>query len=133
MIPATYVSLGALPLNPNGKLDRQALPEPGTAESQNSYIAPRTQVEQKLAQIWSDVLGVQRVGMHDNFFELGGDSILGLQMTAHANRAGLRLNITQLIDQPTIAGLAAACVPAGAANQTATNHLLVPSYHDRWE
>jgi amino acid adenylation domain-containing protein len=123
MIPATYVSLGALPLNPNGKLDRQALPEPGTAESQNSYIAPRTQVEQKLAQIWSDLLGVQRVGMHDNFFELGGDSILGLQMAAHANRAGLRLNITQLVDQPTIAGLAAACVPAGAVNQTAEDHL----------
>jgi amino acid adenylation domain-containing protein len=133
MIPATYVSLGALPLNPNGKLDRQSLPDPGPPESQNAYVAPRTQVEQKLAQIWSDVLGVQQVGMHDNFFELGGDSILGLQMAAHANRAGLRLNITQLIEQPTLAGLAAACMPAGAANQQPQTILPVSSYHDRWE
>jgi len=112
MIPAIYVSLRSLPLNANGKLDREALPDPGPAESQDTYVAPRTQVEQRLTQIWADLLRVKRVGIHDNFFELGGDSILGLQMAAHANKAGIRLNITQIIEQPTVAGLAATCTPA---------------------
>jgi amino acid adenylation domain-containing protein len=122
MIPVTYVTLGSLPLNANGKLDRQALPDPGPAESQNTYVAPRTPFERKLAQIWADLLGLKRVGIHDNFFELGGDSILGLKMAAHANQAGIRLNITKLIEQPTIAGLAADCTPPESPNVTAANH-----------
>ncbi len=120
MTPATYVTLESLPMNANGKLDRQALPDPAPAESQNTYVAPRTQVERTLAQIWADLLGVKQVGTHDNFFELGGDSILGLQMAARANQAGIRLNITQISEQPTIAGLAATCTSADSALETAT-------------
>ncbi len=120
MTPATYVTLESLPMNANGKLDRQALPDPAPAESQNTYVAPRTPVERTLAQIWADLLGVKQVGTHDNFFELGGDSILGLQMAARANQAGIRLNITQIGDQPTIAGLAATCTSADSALETAT-------------
>lgn len=107
MIPATYIMLDRLPVNVNGKLDRQALPDPKSAESQNAYVAPRSQTEQRLAEIWADLLGIKQVGIHDDFFDLGGDSILGLQMVAHANRAGIRLNVTQIVEQPTIAGLAA--------------------------
>jgi len=108
-----------LPVNANGKLDRQALPDPLPVESQNTYAAPRTEVESRLAQIWAALLKVKQVGIHDNFFELGGDSILGLQMAAHANQAGIGLNITQIIDQPTIAGLAASCTLAESAMETA--------------
>ncbi len=109
MVPSIYVPLDALPLNANGKLDRLALPDPKPMELQNTYVAPRTPVEQILANLWVDVLGIKRVGIHDNFFELGGDSILGLQMAARANQAGIRLNITQIAEQPTIAELAAGC------------------------
>jgi amino acid adenylation domain-containing protein len=109
MTPTTYITLDSLPLNANGKLDRQSLPDPQPAESQNTYVAPRNEIENRLSQIWAELLGVKRVGVHDNFFELGGDSILGLQMVARTNEAGIRLNLTQIIDQPTIAGLAANC------------------------
>lgn len=119
MTPAAYVTLDALPINANGKLDRQALPDPKPAESQNNYVAPRTEVEQRLAQIWTELLGVRRVGIHDDFFELGGDSILGMQMATLANQAGILLKITQLGEQPTIARLAAACRPAEPAMEPA--------------
>lgn len=121
MVPATYVMLDSLPVNANGKLDRQALPDPKPAELHNTYVAPRNQVEQKLAEIWADLLGIKRVGIHDNFFDLGGDSILGLQMTARANQAGLRLNLTQIAERPTIAGLAATCRPAESLAQTSSS------------
>lgn len=111
MVPSIYVPLEALPLNANGKLDRLALPDPKPVELQNTYVAPRTPVEQILANLWADILGIKRVGVHDNFFELGGDSILGLQMAARVNQAGVRLSITQISEQPTIAELAAGCAP----------------------
>lgn len=112
MVPSVYVTLDSLPMNANGKLNRQALPEPKPAESQSAYVAPRNQTEQTLAHLWADLLGIKRVGIHDNFFDLGGDSILGLQMIARANQAGIRLNVTQIADQPTIADLAAHCASA---------------------
>lgn len=112
MVPSLYVTLDSLPMNANGKLDRQALPEPKPGESQSAYVAPRNQTEQTLAHLWADLLGIKRVGIHDNFFDLGGDSILGLQMIVRANQAGIRLNVTQIADQPTIADLAAHCASA---------------------
>jgi len=116
MTPATYITLDSLPLNANGKLDRQALPDPRPEESQNTYAAPRNAIEHRLAQIWAELLGVKQVGIHDNFFDLGGDSILGLQMVARTNQAGIRLNLTQMIDQPTIAEIAASFHAAGFGN-----------------
>lgn len=109
MVPATYMTLDSLPLNANGKLDRQALPDPKPAELQNTYVAPRNQAEQQLTEIFADLLGIKRVGIHDNFFDLGGDSILGLQMVARATQAGIRITVTQIVEQPTVAGLAATC------------------------
>src|SRR2546430_17696913 len=80
MTPAAFVMLEQLPLTPNGKLDRKALPEPrGERGQADSYVAPRSPVEEILANIWAQVLHVDKVGIHDNFFELGGHSLLATQ------------------------------------------------------
>jgi len=107
MVPAVFVMLEALPLLPNGKVDRRALPAPEGArpELEAKFVAPRNPVEEQLARIWSKTLGVDRVGMNDNFFELGGDSILSIQIVAKANQAGLRLTPRQVFQHQTIADL----------------------------
>ncbi|MBV9787617.1 MAG: amino acid adenylation domain-containing protein, partial [Chloroflexi bacterium] len=109
MIPSAFVTLDALPLSPNGKVDRKALPAPDSArpELETAFVAPDNQIETRLAEIWKQVLGVEQVGIHDNFLELGGDSILSLQVVARANEAGLRLTPAQLFEHRTIAELAA--------------------------
>ncbi len=109
MVPAIFVVLPTLPKNPNGKIDRQALPEPpaGGENLAAQAVEPRTEIENKLARIWGDVLGIVDVGVHDNFFELGGDSILSIQIIARANRAGLGLTPAQVFQHQTIAELAA--------------------------
>ncbi|MEH2051408.1 amino acid adenylation domain-containing protein [Nostoc sp.] len=109
MIPSDFVVLKTLPLNPNGKVDRQTLPtyKQEKSELEVVFVAPRTSVEKALAQIWCQVLGLERVGIHDNFFELGGDSILNIQIVSRASQAGLQLIPKQLFDYPTIAELAA--------------------------
>lgn len=109
MVPAIYVTLDSLPMNANGKLDRLALPEPKQLDPQISYAPPRNHTEQRLAEIWAELLQVKQVGIHDNFADLGGDSIVGLQIVARANQAGIRINLTQIVEQPTIARLAASC------------------------
>ncbi|HEX6471812.1 MAG TPA: non-ribosomal peptide synthase/polyketide synthase [Streptosporangiaceae bacterium] len=109
MVPAAFVPLEALPLNPNGKLDRRALPAPRwEAGASGAHVAPRGDAERRLAEIWSAVLGVDRVGVEDNFFELGGDSILSLQIVARARRAGLPMSAGDLFRHQTVAALAAA-------------------------
>ncbi|HVS00904.1 MAG TPA: amino acid adenylation domain-containing protein, partial [Thermoanaerobaculia bacterium] len=89
MVPAAFVALEALPLTPNGKVDRKALPAPGLDRSESGYVAPRTEEEEMLAAVWSQVLGLDRVGVEDNFFALGGDSILSLRVVAMAGERGL--------------------------------------------
>jgi amino acid adenylation domain-containing protein/non-ribosomal peptide synthase protein (TIGR01720 family) len=116
MVPSTFVVLPELPLNPNGKVDRAALPAAGTTRPDMAaeYVPPRTAVERALAQVWRDVLGVDRVGVHDNFFELGGDSILSIQVMVAARRAGLALTPRQMFAGPSVAELAASLdSPAG--------------------
>ncbi|TLP52426.1 MULTISPECIES: phosphopantetheine-binding protein, partial [Pseudomonas] len=77
MVPALYVHLAALPLSPNGKLERKALPLPGAeALASRPFEAPQGATEQLLAEVWAELLGLERVGRHDNFFELGGHSLL---------------------------------------------------------
>jgi len=97
-----------LPLTPNGKVDRRALPAPDASrpDGDSVFAAPGNQIERTLARIWSDVLGVERVGVHDNFFDLGGDSILSIQIIARANQAGLGLAPRQLFQHQTVAELA---------------------------
>ena len=110
MVPAVIVPLETLPLTPSGKVDRRALPAPSDQRPAlaQGYAAPRTPVEAALAQVWSQVLRLDRVGIHDNFFALGGDSILGLQALARAAEAGVHLAPRQLFQYQTIADLALA-------------------------
>ncbi|MDQ7733304.1 amino acid adenylation domain-containing protein [Halomonas sp. SpR1] len=106
MVPGVLVSLDALPLNANGKIDRKALPEPDLA-SGSQYEPPQGKSEEKLAAIWSEVLGVEQVGRHDNFFELGGHSLLAMQMVARVH-ADMRaeLNISEVFKHPLLRDLA---------------------------
>jgi non-ribosomal peptide synthase protein (TIGR01720 family) len=110
MVPAKIVRLDALPLTAHGKVDRRALPAPAKSRArlEEDFQPPRTPVEIILAGIWTDVLGIDRVGVHENFFQVGGDSILGVQIIARANQAGLKLSTKQLFLCPTIAELAGA-------------------------
>jgi acyl-coenzyme A synthetase/AMP-(fatty) acid ligase/acyl carrier protein len=83
MVPSAYVRLDALPLMPHGKLDRKALPAPESgAYVERGYEAPQGEVEERLAAIWAELLGVERVGRHDNFFELGGHSLMAMQLVS---------------------------------------------------
>ncbi|MEG3959208.1 non-ribosomal peptide synthetase/type I polyketide synthase [Microcoleus sp. herbarium2] len=108
MVPSAFVLLDALPLTPNGKVDRNALPAPDmtSSEGEEALVTPQTPVEEVLAGIWTDVLRLEKIGIHDNFFEVGGDSILSIQIVARANQAGLKLTPKQLFQYPTIAELA---------------------------
>jgi aryl carrier-like protein len=103
------------------------LHEEGLQAPRENHVAPRTHVEETLAGIWSEVLGVNEVGIHDNFFALGGDSIHSIQVIARANRAGLGVSSTLLFQHPTIAELAAATKEAGQNPvATAAKHRLSP-------
>jgi aryl carrier-like protein len=106
MAPAGYVMLERLPVTENGKVDRKALAEvaAGTAtrEAAGEYAAPRTPIEEMLAQIWADVLRVDRVGINDNFFALGGDSMRILQVLSRAQERGLKLSAQQIYQHQSI-------------------------------
>ncbi|WP_151634006.1 non-ribosomal peptide synthetase [Noviherbaspirillum aerium] len=114
MVPSAIVVLKALPLNANGKVDRKALPEPDY-ENGSGYEPPRGAVEETLARIWAEVLGVPRVGRHDNFFELGGHSLLALKLVQRMRESmsGMRAGLRELFAAPTIAGYCSHC-DAGA-------------------
>jgi amino acid adenylation domain-containing protein/non-ribosomal peptide synthase protein (TIGR01720 family) len=107
MLPAAVVLLDALPLTGSGKVDVRALPAPEEIKKEEDYVAPRTSVEQELARIWQEVLGVDRVGVTDNFFELGGDSIVSIQIVARARDAGLLITPKQVLNHASILELAA--------------------------
>ena len=109
MIPGLFVTLAAMPLTPNGKPDRRALPDPDglRPELDVPYIAPRSPVETELAKIWAEVLGIDRVGIHDNFFDLGGDSLLAIKfISLLRERAGVDLPVRMIFESPTPATLA---------------------------
>jgi amino acid adenylation domain-containing protein/non-ribosomal peptide synthase protein (TIGR01720 family) len=113
MVPTTFVLLDKMPLTRNGKIDRQALPAPDPTKAlrRTSYTPPRTDTEETLCRIWSEVLGVDKPGIHDNFFALGGDSILSMQIVSRAGRAGLKLITSQVFEHQTIAELACVATP----------------------
>lgn len=109
MVPASFVFLDRLPRLANGKIDRAALPLPDWSrpDLEEGYSAPATPQEEVMAEIWSKVLGPERVGVYDDFFELGGDSILAIQITARAGQAGMALTPDQIFRHSTIAELSA--------------------------
>ncbi len=107
MVPADFVILDELPMTPNGKVDRNSLPAPEISISESdNYVSASHPVEEILVNIWKDVLGIDKVGIHDNFFELGGDSIISIQIISRANQAGLKISPKQIFQHQTIAGLA---------------------------
>jgi len=107
MLPAVFVTLPALPLTPNGKVDRRALPAPDQDRaSDRPYVAPGTPVEEELAAIWAEALGLKRVGVNDDFFDLGGDSLLVIRVVSKANKGGLGITTKQLFQHRTVAELA---------------------------
>src|SRR5690606_37863245 len=104
MVPASFVSVPAIPLTGNGKVDfaRLPLPEGDRSDLEAAYVAPRTPREEVLASIWRKVLGVERVGVHDNFFVLGGDSIQAVRVLSVAEDLGVELSLQQLFQAQTI-------------------------------
>ncbi|NRR34220.1 amino acid adenylation domain-containing protein [Oxalobacteraceae bacterium] len=114
MVPSAVMVLDAMPLNANGKLDRKALPLP-VQDLSGDFEAPQGEVEQALAEVWADVMGLERVGRHDNFFELGGDSILSLQIVARSRKRGYKVAPKHLMERQTIAAIAVLAQPLAAA------------------
>ncbi|HEX7335226.1 MAG TPA: amino acid adenylation domain-containing protein [Pyrinomonadaceae bacterium] len=108
MVPATFVFLEALPLNANGKVDRNALPaSPISFRSAAEYVAPRTPPEEMLASIWANVLGIEEPGVRESFFDLGGHSLLATQVVSRIRDLfGVEVALRELFEEPTIEGLA---------------------------
>jgi amino acid adenylation domain-containing protein len=108
MIPSALVVLESFPLTPNGKVDRKALPAPGRGERGGSPAAPRTPMEEVLAGVWSEVLGLERIGAGEDFFALGGHSLLAVQVLARIRHLfSVDLPLRAFFEEPTLAGLAA--------------------------
>jgi amino acid adenylation domain-containing protein len=106
MIPSSFTMLEKMPLTPNGKIDRKALPEPALSVSRETYEAPRTREEKELARIWEEILGLEQVGIHDSFFELGGHSLLATQLVARIRESlNVVLQLSDLFSSPTVRGL----------------------------
>jgi amino acid adenylation domain-containing protein len=129
MVPALFMVLDELPLLPNGKIDRRALPAPEAArpDLSRSFVPPRTRIEQSLAATWSDLLGLPQVGIHDNFFDLGGHSLLTTQLISRVRELfHIELPLRQVFQQPTIAELAKAIEQAGNSGLTKDAPKIVP-------
>lgn len=110
MIPSAFVALTRFPLTPNGKIDRRSLPNPEFFQSsqEGGFVAPRNEVEQQIAQIWSEVLGISPIGVHYDFIQLGGHSLLAIQiMVLIQSRLQVKLPVHSLFDAPTVAEVAA--------------------------
>jgi acyl carrier protein len=107
MVPSAFVLLDELPLSPNGKLDRHALPAPADTAPATGYVAPRTDAERALAEIWAAVLGMDRVGIMDNFFDVGGDSVRSLAVVSRSKAAfGIALTPRDVVTTRTVSALA---------------------------
>jgi amino acid adenylation domain-containing protein len=128
MVPGAYIFLAALPLTPNGKLDRRALPAPGVdASDADDHVAPRSALEEALAELWVSVLGCERVGVHSHFFELGGHSLSAAMLMARLRkRFGVQLEIRALFEAPRLGELAQRVERALGHQRAATSIEPVP-------
>ncbi|MEV0537295.1 amino acid adenylation domain-containing protein, partial [Kitasatospora sp. NPDC050463] len=121
MVPAAFVTIDAIPLNSSGKTDRRALPAPDLgAFTTGGYIAPRTPLEERLAAIWANVLGLPQVGVEDSFFDLGGDSIRAVRLVGAMREAGYDVSIRDVFEQRTIAAVATALPGVGTGESLIT-------------
>lgn len=128
MIPSVFVVLTALPLLPNGKVNRAALPpvQPDQIGTQSAFVGPRNENEETLASMWRDLLGIDRIGVDRSFFEMGGHSLLGMQLLARIRRTfGVDLPVRRLFEEPTIAGLAVE-LEKSKASGTPTQPRIIP-------
>jgi acyl carrier protein len=124
MVPNAFVFLDALPLTPNGKVDRKALPAPDQSrpELSGEFVAPRSPVEMELAEIWQQLLGIERVGIHDNFFELGGHSLLLTQLASWIRKAfQVEVPLRVLFDTPTIIEMTKAILARQVEQESSTD------------
>jgi amino acid adenylation domain-containing protein len=127
MVPSSFVALDEIPHTPNGKVDRDALPEPEweNASAADQFVAPRTDTERRIAEIWSSVLSVPVIGVNDNFFALGGHSLIAMQvMSRLRDEVGVALTLRAIFDAPTVAELAARVQAAPPAPPTAAPALV---------
>ncbi|HXB57699.1 MAG TPA: amino acid adenylation domain-containing protein [Vicinamibacteria bacterium] len=133
MIPSTFVALPALPLSPNGKVDRRGLPASVFERPREiAFVPPRSPVEEAVAGIWREVLGIEQVGVHDDFFDLGGHSLTGTQVLARVQDAfGVQLPLRRIFESPSVAGLAGAVEAAGEQRLGPEAAPLVPVARDR--
>ncbi|HEX8273712.1 MAG TPA: amino acid adenylation domain-containing protein [Longimicrobiaceae bacterium] len=106
LVPSRFVVLDALPVTPGGKLDERRLPAPDAVADAARYVAPRSRLEELLAGVWTEVLGVERVGVRDNFFDLGGHSLLATQVVSRLRAVKLEVPVRTLFQAPTVEGLA---------------------------
>jgi amino acid adenylation domain-containing protein len=128
MVPSGWMQLDVLPLTPNGKLDRKALPAPTMqAYTGDSYEEPQGEVENQIAQIWAEILKLDRVGRQDNFFELGGHSLLAVTLMERLRRSGLRTDLRTLFTLPTVAALAATMDGPGIVGEVDVPANLIPA------
>ncbi|WGU93924.1 non-ribosomal peptide synthase/polyketide synthase [Paenibacillus dendritiformis] len=134
MVPSRIMRLDQMPLTPNGKIDRKALPVPeGSIRAEAAYTAPRTPAEQALASVWQSVLGVDQVGTMDNFFALGGDSIKALQVSSRLLQTGYKLVMKDLFHYPTISTLSLQLQTAeGTASQAEVTGEVILTPIQRW-
>jgi aryl carrier-like protein len=124
MVPSAYVRLESMPLTPNGKLDRRALPVPaGEASGQRGYEVPQGELESTLAQLWQEVLQVERVGRRDNFFELGGHSLLAVTLIERMRQRGLAADVRSLFTAGTLTEFARHLNNHDARNEVPDNPL----------
>jgi amino acid adenylation domain-containing protein len=134
MVPAFFKLLDGLPLTPGGKVDRHALPPPdqGRPELDEEFVGPRTDLEKRLAKLWSEVLELEGIGVHDNFFELGGDSLRAAQLLARV-RAEFQVEVSALaiFSSPTVAELAQSVEAAGEAGEASRLPPIRPVPRDR--
>jgi len=133
MAPSAYVVLDGIPLTPNGKVDRRALPAPDEARSElaGEYVGPRTELEAEVAGIWAEVLKVERVGIDDNFFELGGHSLLVTQVISRLRKSlQVELPLRALFESPTVAALAEGIEAARQANEVLQAPPILPVSRD---
>ncbi|HJX28444.1 MAG TPA: condensation domain-containing protein, partial [Thermoanaerobaculia bacterium] len=127
MVPSVFVMLPALPLTPNGKVDRKALPAPEWQRGEESHLAPRTPVEEVLAGIWAELLGLERVGAADHFFDLGGHSLLATRVMSRLRGAfGIEMPLRDLFEAPVLADLAARAESALRASEGRPARPLAP-------
>jgi aryl carrier-like protein len=126
MVPATYTFIDALPLTPNGKLDVRSLPAPQWLIAEEELVPARTPTEERIAAIWAEVIGVERVGVTQDFFAIGGDSIRSIRIVARCKRENIHLRPSDLFQHPTVAALAAL---ADSSPRSPDQEAIAPALH----